>query len=445
MAFDILVTNGTVLTVNADFEVIEEGAVGIRDGRIEFVGAAADLADKSASRTIDARGGLILPGLVNTHTHMPMSLFRGLADDLPLDSWLRDHIFPAEQRHISHDTVRAGALLSCAEMLLSGTTCCCDGYFHEDAVAEAVHAAGIRAVLGQGVIDFPAPGVPDPETNVQLALDFVRKWKNRSPLISPSIFCHSPYTCSANTLAAAKDAAREEGVLFQVHVAETRSEGESAGLDDGISPVAWLAGLGVLDENTLAVHAVWADATDIGVLSEHGAMISHNPESNMKLASGVAPVMEMLAAGLSVGLGTDGCASNNNLDMIAEMGTAARLHKATLLDPTVMDAKTVIRMATIEGARALGLSDRIGSIETGKDADLIVVDARQPHLYPLYHPASHMVYAAKGSDVRHAMVAGRLLVEDRKMRHLSVPGIMADVHRIADEIRRTDSKKDVSG
>lgn len=445
MVFDILVTNGTVLTVNADFEVIEEGAVGIRDGRIEFVGAAADLADPAASRTIDARGGLILPGLVNTHTHMPMSLFRGLADDLPLESWLRDHIFPAEQRHITYDTVRAGALLSCAEMLLSGTTCCCDGYFHEDAVAEAVHAAGIRAVLGQGVIDFPAPGVPDPETNVQLALDFVRKWKNRSPLISPSIFCHSPYTCSANTLAAAKDAAREEGVLFQVHVAETRSEGESAGLDDGISPVAWLAGLGVLDKNTLAVHAVWADATDIGVLSEHGAMISHNPESNMKLASGVAPVMEMLAAGLSVGLGTDGCASNNNLDMIAEMGTAARLHKATLLDPTVMDSKTVIRMATIEGARALGLSDRIGSIETGKDADLIVVDARQPHLYPLYHSASHMVYAAKGSDVRHAMVAGRLLVEDRKMRHLSVPGIMADVHRIADEIRRTDSKKDGSG
>ena len=445
MAFDILVVNGTVLTVNADFDVVEEGAVGVRDGRIEFVGAAADLADTAADRTIDAEGGLILPGLVNTHTHMPMSLFRGLADDLPLESWLHEHIFPAEQRHITPDTVRAGALLSCAEMLLSGTTCCCDGYFHEDAVAEAVHAAGIRAVLGQGVIDFPAPGVPDPEKNVQCALDFVRKWKDRSPLISPAIFCHSPYTCSAKTLAAARDAARGEGVLFQVHLAETRGEGEATGLDGGITPVAWLAGLGVLDENTLAVHAVWADAMDIGVLADHGAMISHNPDSNMKLASGVAPVMEMLAAGLTVGIGTDGCASNNNLDMISAMGTAARLHKAALLDPTVMDAKTVIRMATIEGARALGLSDRIGSIEAGKEADLIVVDARQPHLYPLYHPASHMVYAAKGSDVRHVMVGGRLLVEDRKIHHLSVPGIMADVHRIAGEIRRTDSKRDLSG
>ncbi len=445
MAFDILVTNGTVLTVNADFEVIEDGAVGIRDGRIEFIGAAADLADPAASRMLDAQGGIVLPGLVNTHTHMPMSLFRGLADDLPLDSWLRDHIFPAEQRYISPETVHAGALLSCAEMLLSGTTCCCDGYFHEDSVAEAVHAGGIRAVLGQGVIDFPAPGVPDPGTNVQCALDFVRKWKNRSKLISPAIFCHSPYTCSAQTLSSAKDAARAEDVLFQVHVAETCGEGKAVGLDDGTSPVAWLAGLGVLDENTLAVHAVWADALDIGVLADHGAMISHNPESNMKLASGVAPVTEMLAAGLTVGLGTDGCASNNNLDMIAEMGTAARVHKAALLDPTVMNATTVIRMATIEGARALGLSDRIGSLEAGKEADLIVVEARQPHMYPLYHPASHMVYAAKGSDVRHVMVAGRLLVEDRMFQHFSLSGVMADVRRIAGEVRRTDKKMDFSG
>ena len=438
MDFDILVSNGTLVTVNAGFDIIENGAVGIKDGRIAYAGSLSKLSGRKGAAYLDAAGGLIMPGLVNAHIHLPMSLFRGLADDLALEQWLNNHIFPAEQQHLTPETVKWAALLSCSEMLLSGTTTCCDGYFYEDAVAEAVSHTGMRAVLGQGVIDFPAPGVPDPKDNIRCASAFVEKWKNRSPLISPAIFCHSAYTCSKETLLSAKAAAKQENVLFQVHVAETQNEPALIGLPPGTSPVAYLDSLGVLDENTLAVHAVWAGAEDIDILAKRNVKICHTPESNMKLASGIAPVPEMLDAGLVVGLGTDGCASNNNLDMFSEMGTAARLHKGALNDPTVMSAETVIRMATIEGARAIGLEHLIGSLEAGKKADLIVIDTRKPHLFPLYHPHSHIVYAARGADVRHVMVDGRLLVSDYRLAHLDSEDVIANVNAIAGNIKFTD-------
>lgn len=438
MDFDTLIINGTIITVNAGFDIIENGAVGIKDGRIAYVGPRTDLAGRNGAAHLDAHGGLVMPGLVNTHIHLPMSLFRGLADDLALEKWLNNHIFPAEQQHLGPESVQWGTLLSCAEMLLSGTTTCCDGYFYEDAVAEAVNKTGMRAVLGQGVIDFPAPGVPDPKENVECALDFVRKWKHRTPLISPSIFCHSPYTCSQETLISAKQAAKRENVLFQIHVAETRNEPDLIGLPRGMSSVSYLDRIGILDDTTLAVHAVWTGAGGIGVLAGRNVKISHNPESNMKLASGVAPVPAMLDGGLTVGLGTDGCASNNNLDMFSEMATAARLHKGVLNDPTVMCAETVIRMATIEGARSIGLEDRIGSIETGKQADLAIIDTRKPHLFPLYHPQSHIVYAARGADVRHVMVAGRMLVSNYGLVGLDMEDIAANVNAIAGDIRFTD-------
>ncbi len=441
MHFDTLITNGIIITVNAGFEIVENGAVGILNGRIEYAGPASDIPGgtaASAARHIDAEGGLVMPGLVNTHTHLPMSLFRGLADDLPLDQWLNNHIFPAEQQHINPETVKWGTLLSCAEMLLSGTTTCCDGYFFEDSVAEAVSEAGMRGVLGQGVIDFPAPGVADPKDNVAHAAGFIRKWKNRSPLIHPAIFCHSPYTCSKETLVSAKQAANREKVLFQVHVAETRSEAHLAGLPPDISLLQYLDAAGILDADTLVVHAVWAGPEDIELLARRHVKISYNPESNMKLASGIAAVPAMLKAGLVVGLGTDGAASNNNLDMFQAMGAAARLHKASLNDPTVMDAETVIRMATIEGARAMGLDDRIGSIETGKEADLVIVDTRKPHLSPLYHPRSHIVYAARGADIRHAMVRGNLLVKNGRLTRLDAGKIIEAVNSIAQNIRQSD-------
>ena len=441
MHFDTLITNGIIITVNADFEIVENGAVGILNGRIEYAGPLQGVpggTSASGDEILDAEGGLVMPGLVNTHTHLPMSLFRGLADDLPLDQWLNNHIFPAEQQHITPETVKWGTLLSCAEMLLSGTTTCCDGYFFEDSVAEAVDEAGMRAVLGQGVIDFPAPGVADPKDNVAHAAEFVGKWKNRSPLIYPSIFCHSPYTCSRETLIAAKQAAKRENVLFQVHVAETRNEAHLAGLPPGLSPVAYLDEAGILDADTLAVHAVWAGPEDIELLARRQVKISYNPESNMKLASGIAAMPEMLKAGLVVGLGTDGAASNNNLDMFQAMGAAARLHKASLNDPTVMNAEAIIRMATIEGARAMGLDDRIGSIETAKEADLVIVDTRKPHLCPLYHPCSHIVYAARGADVRHVMVRGDMVVKNGRLARLDAGSIIAAVNAIAQKIRLTD-------
>ena len=433
MTFDTVIHNGLIVTLNSRGDVITGGAVCVRDGRIAQV-AAQPKGDLPAAQSIDACGGIVMPGLVNSHTHLPMSLFRGLADDLPLADWLKHHIFPVEAAHLHPQSIRTGTLLACAEMLLSGTTACCDGYFFENEVACAVEESGMRAVLAQGVIDFPAPGVPNPSENVSAAAAFTERWHSRSARITPSIFCHSPYTCSQKTLRAAKAAADARGLLFQIHVAETRQERQRSEAENGCSPVAYLKRVGILDEKTLLVHAVWIDDADIDIIRASGAKVSHPPESNMKLAAGIAPVPEMIAAGITVGLGTDGCASNNDLDMFAEMDTAAKVHKVRKMDPAVMDAAGVLRMATIEGARAVGLADRVGSIEVGKQADLVVVDTAVPRLTPLYLPESHLVYAASGADVRHVMVAGKLLVRDRRLLGLDLEGILKDARDIGARI-----------
>ncbi|MFO7838919.1 MAG: amidohydrolase [Desulfosalsimonadaceae bacterium] len=427
MEYDCVLCNGTVLTMNPAFDVIEDGVVCVKNGRIARAEKRkGEACAYPARETVDAGKGLIMPGLINTHTHLPMSLFRGLADDLPLSEWLYGHIFPAEARYINAGSICTGVRLSLLEMLLFGTTTCCDGYFLEYAVASTVMESGMRAVLGQGVIDFPAPGVPDPAGNVSAARDFVSRWKNASGLITPSIFCHSPYTCSEKTLLQAKKAAAEAGVPFQIHVAETRGEYEQIRAATGESPVQFLDRLGVLDEQTIAAHAVWVDTKDIEILASRKVGISHNPESNMKLASGTAPVPDFLRADIAVGLGTDGCASNNNLDMFAEMDTAAKLHKVMTADPVAAEARQILSMATIEGARALGLQHRIGSIEVGKEADLIVINTQQPHLTPMYHPESHLVYAARGSDVRDVFVRGRRLVRNRRASSMNEEEILAE-------------------
>ncbi len=434
--YDLIIHNGTAVTVNAGFDIIDQAVICIQNGVIESLKALPDNAPLPAAvEMVDAEGGLIMPGLVNTHTHLPMTLFRGLADDLPLDTWLNEHMFPMESKFITPENVKWGTLLACLEMLLSGTTTSCGGYFLEDDVATAVAQTGIRAVLGQGVIDFPAPGVPDPAANVAHAADYVDKWIGLAATVTPSIFCHSPYTCCAKTLTAAKAAADQKGVLFQIHVAETKRERTDTLKKHGVSPVEYLDRLGVLDKNTLAVHAVWTDETDIRILEERGVKISHNPESNMKLAAGIAPVPAFLEAGLTVGLGTDGCASNNDLDLFGEMDSAAKIHKATSLDPTVLDAATVVKMATIEGARAIGLGDTTGSLEPGKQADLIVVKTTGPHLVPLYAPESHIVYSMRGSDVSTVIVGGKLLVRDRHPVHLDQERIIGKVLEIAGRIK----------
>ncbi len=436
MKYDVILHNGTIITMNSDLDVIENGVVCIKNGElVKIESLKNDLSLPEAETTIDAQGGIIMPGLVNTHTHLPMSLFRGLADDLPLSVWLNEYIFPAESKFITPESVRIGTLLSCAEMLLSGTTTCCDGYFYEDHVAEAVNEAGMRAILAQGVIDFPAPGVPDPTDNINHAAAFIQKWQNISPLITPSIFCHSPYTCSKATLKKAKDLANAETVLFQIHAAETKDEYVRIQTEHRTTPIDYLDSIGIIDKNTLLVHAVWLDDNDINTIAARGASVSHNPESNMKLASGIAPVPSLLKAGVKVGLGTDGCASNNNLDLMSEMDTAAKLHKVNALDPTLMDAATILKMATIQGAKALGLDAVIGSLEIGKKADVIVIDTRKPHLVPVYNPVSHIVYAAQGSDVRDVIVNGRLLVQNRKLLTIDIENILEKVTRLSKTIK----------
>ena len=436
MTYDLVIYNGTIVTVNAAFEIIPEGLLCIKAGKLQRIESMpADKSLPAGKESIDAAGGLIMPGLVNTHTHLPMTLFRGLADDLPLDVWLNKHIFPAEGAHINPDNVRWGVLLACAEMLLSGTTTCCDGYFLEDQVAEAIRTSGMRAVLAQGVIDFPAPGVPDPMENMKISQTFCAKWHNPTSLITPSIFCHSAYTCSAETLKKAKAYCIENGLRFQIHAAETKNEWQQIQNEHQSTPIQYLDQLGILDEKTLLIHCVWIDEDDIKIIAASNASVSHNPESNAKLAAGIAPAPKLLKAGISVGLGTDGCASNNNLDLFHEMDMVAKLHKVDTFDPTTMDAATVVKMATIEGARAIGLDKRTGSLEVGKQADLIVIDTQAPHLMPIYHPESHIVYTAKSSDVRDVVVNGCVLVKDRKILRLDVEEIMAKVREIAAHIK----------
>jgi 5-methylthioadenosine/S-adenosylhomocysteine deaminase len=435
MRYDRIIYNGVVVTVNPRFDVIADGLVCITDGIIRQVQQRRwPILDYPAEEYVDASGGLILPGLVNAHTHLPMSLFRGLADDLPQWEWLNNHIFPAEKKYINLETVRIGTLLSCAEMIMSGATTCCDGYFFEDSVAQAFMETGLRGVLAQGVIDFPAPGVPDPTKNIEVAADFVSNWKTMSPLIVPSIFCHSPYTCCAETLIKAKQVAEDQDVLFQIHVSETKAEVDQMRAEKGVSPIKYLDSLGVLDRRTLIHHAVWIDDHDMDILSKRNVSVIHCPESNMKLASGVSPVPQMIKRGICVGLGTDGCASNNNLDMFDEMDSAAKLHKAYTKDPTVMDAKTVLKMATIEGAKAIGLDDQIGTIEPGKQADIIIIDTHKPHLTPMYHPESHLVYAAQGSDVRDVFVSGEPLLQNYHFVRLNVRDILKQASLIASAV-----------
>jgi 5-methylthioadenosine/S-adenosylhomocysteine deaminase len=433
--YDMVVYNGTVLTVNRAFDVLEKGLVCIADGRLERVEAnASKQALPKAPQVIDAQGGVIMPGLVNTHTHAPMSLFRGLADDLPLMTWLNDHIFKVEGRWLNPETVHTATLLSCAEMLLSGTTTFCDGYFFEDSVAAAVQASGMRAILGQGIVDFPAPGVPEPGKNVDEALRFIQKWQGKTSLIEAGLFCHSPYTCSEETLRQARRVADDTATLFQIHVAETQSEVRQLQEKQGLSPVQYLDKLGVLKSRALLVHAIWVEEADIASMARGEIGVSVTTESEMKLASGVPPVPAFLKKGLPVGIGTDGCASNNNLDMFQEMDFLAKLHKVKHLDPTVLPAKEVIDLATRGGAEALGLGDQTGSLEMGKRADLIIVQTHKPHLTPLYDPASHLVYAASGSDVRDVIIDGELVVRDRTVLTVKVEEVMAAVEALARKI-----------
>jgi len=439
---DLLVRGSLLLTMSEEQAIIENPVLGIRDGKIVLVMQNDFFTEDAytARKIIDTRNTLIMPGLVNTHTHLAMTCFRGLADDLPLMTWLHEHIFPAEAQHVSPEMVYAGSLLAMAEMILSGTTTFCDGYFFVEQVARAAKDAGMRAVVSQGFIDFPTPDTPDPSRQMETVERLLAACKNASTLIKPALFCHSPYTCSPETLVRIKEAARKAEILYILHLSETREEVSLIQERYGKRPALYLRDLGILDPDTLAVHCVWLNEEEQAILAQYGVRVSHTPESNMKLAAGIAPIPAMQALGIPVSLGTDGSASNNDLDLFREMDIAAKIHKVAMMDPTVMDARRVVRMATYEGARALGLEDRIGSLEVGKDADIIILDLNQPHLTPMYNPFSHLVYAVSGADVITTIINGNVVMENRKLCHLDVEAVMKEVEEIAKHIRNSHLK-----
>ncbi|MDI6796277.1 MAG: amidohydrolase [Desulfatibacillaceae bacterium] len=433
MSFDLVIENGIVITLNKNNEIIANGAVGIKASSIAAVGKTGEVDKAGAAKVLDAKGGIIMPGFVNAHTHAAMTLFRGLADDLPLMDWLNNHIFPAEAT-LNRNMVYAGTMLACAEMILSGTTCFCDMYLFEDAVAQAADDAQMRAVVGEVLYDFPSPNYGPIEKGFEFTEMLLEKYKAH-PRVSIAVEPHSPYLCAPAILQKSADLAQKWNAPVIIHVSETKAEVAQMLEKYGKTPVAHLADLGFLSPRVVADHCVVLTDDDINLLAKNSVKVAINPESNMKLASGTAPVKELMAAGVCVALGTDGCASNNDLDMIGEMDTAAKVHKVVTEDPTVMKAQTALELATINGARALGMESLIGSIEKGKLADIIVVDTAKPHLTPMYNPVSHLVYAARGSDVAHSVIHGRLVMENRQLLFLDVEKAMADVRQLARIIR----------
>ena len=429
---DLLITNGTVLTLDANDTVISNGVVAVSNDSITAVGTAVEFSDWSASRVVDAGGGIIMPGLINSHTHASMTCFRGLADDLQLMTWLDEHIFPAEAK-LDEQKVFWGALLACAEMIMSGTTCFCDMYLYEDAVARAAKEAGVRAVVGEVLYDFDSPNYGPIEKGFEYTQTLIDTWKG-DPLVTIAVEPHSAYLCAPELLKRAFNLAQTFSLPLVIHLAESKSEVEQIKERYGRTPVEHLAELDVLAPNVLACHCVELTPADIPLLQRFDVKVAHNVESNMKLASGVAPIPRLLKEGICVGLGTDGCASNNDLDLFLEMDTVAKLHKAKTLDPTTMDARTVLKMATIQGARALGLDEFIGSLEKGKKADLIIIDTHKPHLTPMYDPVSHLVYSAMGSDVRTSIINGTLVMEDGHLKTINLKNVLKNINRIANEI-----------
>jgi 5-methylthioadenosine/S-adenosylhomocysteine deaminase len=431
---DIIVKGGIILQMIGSKDWIEDGAVAIRGDRIIAVGPAVEILDRfSSKRKISCESGIIMPGLVNAHTHAAMTLFRGLADDLQLMDWLNNYIFPAE-RKLNSEMVYWGTKLAIAEMLLSGTTTFCDMYLFEMEVARAARETGIRAIVGEVLYDFPSPNYGPIEEGLRYTealIDFLKG----DPLVMPAVEPHAIFTCSPDLLLKCKEISERHGCPYIIHLAETKDEIEQVKARYGKTPVKHMDSLGILDSSVIADHCVWLEEDEIELLVKRGVRIVHNPESNMKLASGVAPVPLLLMRGAIVGLGTDGPASNNNLDMFEEMNSAAKLHKVFSSDPTVMNAETVLRMATLEGAKVLGLHEEIGSIEPGKKADIIVVDCKKPHLQPLYNPYSQIVYSAIGSDVRYVIVNGRILVDDRKLVTINLDEVILEVDKISFHIQ----------
>ena len=440
---DLIIRGGTIVTMDGSRRVIDNGAVAVKDGRVMDVGKTADIEGKYAAREIiNGTGKVVIPGLVNGHTHVPMTLFRGIADDLDLQEWLTKYIFPAEAKNVTEDFVRVGTRLGLAEMIRSGTTTYCDMYYFEDAIADETFKAGMRGVLGETVIDFP---VADNKTNAEAMAyveRFVKHWQGNA-LIVPAIAPHAPYTVSQEHLQAVRALSDRTGAPIVIHISETKREVDDSIKDKGASPIDYLNRFGFLNDRVIAAHVVWPSEEELGLLKKLGVGIVHNPQSNMKLASGVAPVPAMLKDDLPVGLGTDGAASNNDLNLWEEMDTAAKLHKLISKDPKVVSAQEAFEMATIRGARALHLEKEIGSIEKGKRADIVIVDLDDLNQTPFYNIYSDLVYSAKASDVRTVVIEGRVVMRDGRLLTLNEATIKVDARKYRERIVKSVGIKTV--
>jgi 5-methylthioadenosine/S-adenosylhomocysteine deaminase len=410
---DLIISGGIVMTMDSARAIYQDGSVAVRGDSILAVGPRAEIEARYQSpQVIDARGHLVLPGFINGHTHVPMTLFRGLHDDVTLNDWLYKYIFPAEAKNVNEEFVRWGTRLAAAEQIRAGVTTFADMYYFEDAIAEETKAAGMRGVLGETFIDFPAPDNKSEAAMLAYTDRFLKRWQG-DPLIHAAPAPHSIYTCSKKTLQDAAALARKYHSPILIHVAEMKKEWEDSEKTNGMSPVQYLDKIGVLGPDIVAAHCIFVDEADRKLLAQRGVGCVHNPSSNMMIASGISPVPEMRAAGIPVGLGTDGPAgSNNDLDLMEEIDLAAKLAKISKMDPLALNAKSVVEMATIDGARALHMEKEIGSLETGKKADLILISLNEPNAVPMYEIYAQIAYSLKGSDVETVIIGGKVVMQD---------------------------------
>jgi len=430
MKADIVIKNGMVLTMDEKLTLHERADLAISGSKIVDISPNTKY---KAKKTIDAAGKLVMPGLINTHTHAAMTMLRGVADDLPLEVWWQKYIFPLEKKYGNQDYVRIGVSLAAIEMIKSGTTSFSDMYFYEDDAAEVCKKIGIRAFLGEGILDFPTPDCKSPDDSIKYIEKLHEKW-GKDPTIHLEVAPHTPYTCDSENLKKAQALAEKLDLPLHIHVSETASEVADSKKNRGCSPVEHLDKIGFLSDRVKAVHCVHLSHDDIKLLKKRNVKVSHCQESNMKLASGCAPVVELMDADVLVGLGTDGAASNNNLDMFDEMDAVAKVHKLIKNDPTVMNAKDVLRMATADGAKVMMKTD-IGTLEVGKTADIILIDLDRPHLTPLYNIYSHLVYSAGGSEVDTVIINGKMVMENREILTIDEDGVIDQANHFAKGIR----------
>jgi 5-methylthioadenosine/S-adenosylhomocysteine deaminase len=435
---DLIVTGGIVATMDGARAIYQDGSVAIRGDSIVAAGPRAEIESRyRAPEVVDAEHHLVLPGFINGHTHVPMTLFRGLHDDVTLNDWLYKYIFPAEAKNVNEQFVRWGTRLAAAEQIRAGVTTFADMYYFEAAIAEETKAAGMRGVLGETLIDFPAPDNKSEAEMLAYTEKFLKRWQG-DPLIHAASAPHSIYTCSKKTLQDAAALARKYHAPILIHVAEMKKEWEDSNKTNGMSPVQYLEKIGVLGPEIVAAHCIFVDEADRKLLAERGVGCVHNPSSNMMIASGVSPVPEMRAAGIAVGLGTDGPAgSNNDLDLMEEIDLAAKLAKISKLNPLALNAKAVVEMATIDGARALHMDKEIGSIEAGKKADLVLISLHKPNALPMYDVYAQIAYSLKASDVDTVVIGGRVVMRDRKLLSVDEPGVLEKAREYGESVKRS--------